>query len=216
MDITEIKVNDHNSVKRFIHFGLMILLGVSLLSGYLLSFLGIFEGTELGGIIFSLFILSAIPILLNYFYFVLARFGLLSSKISTIFNVYYTPSLMVHSGIYTIVIGLAFAHSLLVINQSIYCMILILILGLLWMIEYILWLKNWPLYTKADRNMIFIYWVVLFGLLIGLPFHARTWSLFWVSALPTITFGSLFLVIIQDFKDRRTNTRKFEIQSSVT
>lgn len=219
-DSVYINVND--SVKNIILIGLMILLILSLLGGYFLSFSGTLEGTELGKIILLLFILSEIPILLNYFYFVIGRFGLLADRILNIFAAYYAPGLMFHSGIYPIVIGLTFAHALLVIQQSIYCVIFMVILGLLWTIDYILWFKNWPLYPRSDQNVISLYWlqwVVLFGTLIGLPFHARTWSLFWVSVFPTLTCGSLVVVIFQDFRNKRTNTQnmgKLETQNPVT
>ncbi len=198
-------------MKNIILIGLVILLVGSLLGGYFLSFYGFFEGIELGRILFPMFILSEIPILVNYFYFVLTRFGLPINRISTIFSLYYTPSLMIHSGIYTIVIGLAFAHLLLVTHQSVYCMIFMGVLGLLWIIDYILCSENWPLYPRAEQNTIFLYWfqrVILFGLLIGLPFHAKTWSLLLVSVFTTITFGSLFVVIFREFRDRRINTLK--------
>jgi hypothetical protein len=216
-DSAYIYVND--SMKNNILICLVILLVGSLLGGYFLSFSGFFEGIELGRIVFPLFILSEIPILVNYFYFVLTRFGLPTKRISIIFAVYYTPSLMIHSGIYTVVIGLAFAHLLLVTHQSVYCMIFMGVLGLLWIIDYILWSKNWPLYPRAEQNTIFLHWfqwVVLFGLLIGLPIHAKTWSLLLVTVFPTIAFGSLFVVIFQEFRNRRTITQKVETQNPIT
>ena len=210
-DLPSIKVND--SVRNNILMGLMILQILSLLSGYFLSSPGIIEGTELGRIIFLLFILSEVPIVVNYFYFVTVRLGLPTDSISNVFAAYYTPSLIFHSGIYTIVIGLTVAHILLLIQQSIYCMIFIFILGLLWVIDYILWFRNWPLYPRSDHNVVFLYWLqwtVLFGTLIGLPFHVRTWSLFWVSVFPTLTFGSLLIIIFLDLRKKKTNTQKME------
>ncbi|MFX1283428.1 MAG: hypothetical protein ACFFB5_07225 [Promethearchaeota archaeon] len=219
-DSAYIKVND--SIKNSILIGLVILLICSLVSGYILSLFDSFEGTELGRIIFLLFILSEIPILVNYFYLVANRVGLRIHKISSIFTRYYTPGLMFHSGIYTIVISLTLTHVLLVVQQSINCMIFILILGLLWTIEYSFWLIDWPLYPRRDQKEIFLYWlqwVTLFGILIGLPFHVKIWSLFWLSVFPTLTFGSLLIVIFQDFRNKRTNTQilgKLDAQNLVT
>ncbi len=214
-------VNVNESVKNYILIGLVILLVFSLMGGYFLAFLGVLEGAELGRIVFSLFILSEIPILVNYFYFIISRLRIHTGRISSIFIAYYTPGLLFHSGIYTIVLGLTFAHTLLVIQQSFYCMIFMFILGLLWIIDFILYSKSWPLYPSSDQNAIYTYWflwVVLFGLLIGIPFHAKTWNLFWVSMFPILTFGSLLVVMFQDFRNKRTNTktlRKLKTQNPV-
>ncbi len=214
--------NVKESMKNFILIGLVILLVFSLMVGYFLAFLGTLEGAELGRIIFSLFILSEIPILVNYIYFIICRFGLQTSRIARIFVTYYTPGLLFHSGIYTIVLGLTFAHSLLVIQQSFYCIVFMFILGLLWIIDFILYSKSWPLYPSGDQRAIYLYWlqwVVLFGLVIGIPFHAKAWSLFWVSIFPTFAFGPLLVVIFQDLRNKRANTqksRKLETQNPVT
>ena len=77
-----ISVND--SMKNIILIGLMIFIIGSLLIGYFLSEFNIFEGTELGRFVFILFVLSEIPILVNYFYYIATRFGLETEKISTI------------------------------------------------------------------------------------------------------------------------------------
>jgi hypothetical protein len=200
-----------DSMKNIILIGLMFSLALSLLGGYLISRFGFFEGTELGQIVYILFIFSEIPILVNYFYYVVSIFGFPVERFASIFTKYYTPGLLVHSVIYTFMIGLTFAHLLSVFQQSVYCVLFIGVLGLLWIIDYVLWSNNWPLYPRAEAKPAFLYylqWVILFGLLIGIPFHARTSSLFWISAFPTITFGSLFIVIIQEFRDKRTNNQK--------
>jgi len=200
-----------DSMKNIILIGLMLSLALSLLGGYFISTIHFFEGTELGRIVYILFILSEIPILINYCHFILIKFRFQVESLSSIFAIYYTPGLLVHSGIYTFMIGLAFAHMLSVFPQSVYCLIFIGVLGLLWMIDYVLWSFNWPLYPRAENNASFFYWlqwVISFGLLIGIPFHAQTSSLFWISVFPTVTFGSLFIVIIQDFRHKRTNTQK--------
>ncbi|MFX1249438.1 MAG: hypothetical protein ACFFBQ_18755 [Promethearchaeota archaeon] len=218
-----IKIND--SVKKAMLISLGILITLVLLIGYLVP---IFitphlEGRGLGRIIFPLFVIVEIPILVNYFYFVINRLGLTSDTFSKLFFKYYTPSLIFHSGLFTIVVGLIFMHSLIVIQKSIYCLFLLFIFGLLWTIEYSFWFINWPLYPRKDNLIaIFLYWfqwLVLFGLLIGLPFHAKSWNLFWVCVFSPLSFGSLFLIISQEIRNRRKASKtigKFEPQSLVT
>lgn len=198
-------------MKNLILIGLVLSLALSLIGGYLIFAVGFFRGAELGRVVYILFILSAIPVLINYFYYVVLKFGFPLGRLSNIFANYYTPGLLVHSGIYTVMLGLVLAHILSIFRQSIYYFIFIGVLGLLWISDYVLWSFNWPLYPRAKSNTAFFYWfqwMILFGLLIGIAFHAQTLSLFWISVFPTITFGSLFIVIIQEFHDRRTYNQK--------
>lgn len=200
-----------DSMKNLILIGLMLSLALSLLGGYFISSMSLFKGAELGHVVYSLFILSEIPILLNYFYLSASKFGFQMKRLSSIFAVYYTPSLLVHSGMYTLMIGFAFAHMRSVFQQSIYCIIFMGVLILLWIIDYILWCYNWPFSPRVKQTIFlsWLQWIILFGLLIGIPFHTRTSSIFWISVFPTITFGSLFIVIIQEFRDRRVKTQKW-------
>ncbi|MFX0085503.1 MAG: hypothetical protein ACFFAU_07505 [Candidatus Hodarchaeota archaeon] len=217
---SNIKIFD--SVKRVIFLSLAILLTLVLVIGYFLSSFITIEGRGLGRIIFPLFIIAEIPILVNYFYFVVNRLGLTSDALSQLFIKYYTPSLIFHSGIFTIVIGITLMHSLIVVQKSVFCIFLLFILGFLWAVEYFFWFINWPLYPQKEKFVIFLYWlqwVVLFGLLIGLPFHTKTWSLFWVCTFSPISFGSLLMIIFQDIRHKRRRSQslgKFKTQTLVT
>ncbi|UCG01954.1 MAG: hypothetical protein JSW11_20440 [Candidatus Heimdallarchaeota archaeon] len=219
-DSVNIKIID--SMKNVVLISLVILLALVLLGGYFLPFFIPLEGRELGRIIFPLFILSEIPILVNYFFFVINRFGLISNTLSQLFIRYYTSSLIFHSGIFTIVLGITFLHSVVVIQQSVFCLLLLLILGFLWVIEFLFWFINWPLYPQKEKNVFFLYffhWIVLFGLLIGLPFHARAWSLIWVCIFSPLSFGSLLVIIFQEIRNRKRTGQtigKSEKQSLVT
>ena len=219
-DSVDIKIID--SMKNVVFISLVILLALVLLSGYFLTIFIPLEGHELGQIIFPLFILSEIPILVNYVFFIINRFGLISDTLSQLFIIYYTPSLIFHSGTFTIVLGITFIHSVVVIQQSVFCLLLLLILGFLWAVEIFFWFTNWPLDPQRDKNVIFLYffyWMVLFGLLIGLPFHAKAWSLIWVCVFSPLSFGSLLVIIFQEIRNREKigqTTGKTQKQNLVT
>ncbi|MFX0117661.1 MAG: hypothetical protein ACFFB3_24160 [Candidatus Hodarchaeota archaeon] len=198
-------------MKNLTCIGLAFLLVLSLIAGYFILLPANLEGSELGHFIFSLFIFAEIPLLVNYFYFVISRSGLMPAKISRIFPSYYGPGLILHSVVYTVLIGLIFTHALLLEQEAMWCAILLLIPGLIWIIEYILWIKNWPLYPGRNQKALYLYWfywVLLFGFLIGLPFHAKTWSLFWAAVIPILTFGTLLWIILQDVRSIRIKTQR--------
>ncbi|MFX1506825.1 MAG: hypothetical protein ACFFDC_12045 [Promethearchaeota archaeon] len=219
-DSVDIKIID--SIKNIVIISLVILLALVLLGGYFLLDFVLPEGRELGRIIFPLFILSEIPLLVNYVFFVINRFGLKSKTLSQLFIRYYTPCLIFHSGIFTIVVGMTFIHSVVAIQQSVFCLLLLLTLGFLWAVEFLFWFINWPLYPQRDKNVVFLYffhWIVLFGLLIGLPFHAKAWSLIWVGTFSPLSFGSLLVIIFQEIRNREKTGQtigKSKKQSLVT
>jgi hypothetical protein len=200
-----------DSRKRYFQIRLMILLALSILGGYLLSLLNSIDGADLGQLIFPLFLLSVFPILVNFFYLVMVQFKLRNNLIMRFFAFYYTPSLIIHSVLFTLALGVVIAHSLLVWQQSIYCLIFLISIGVLWLMEYALWMKNWPLYVKADEQypiLHWLHWSVLFGLLVGIPFHAKTSNLFWMIGVPSLLFGSLMILIFQNVLTKVLQTKK--------
>ncbi|MHA2304316.1 MAG: hypothetical protein ACXACU_02900 [Candidatus Hodarchaeales archaeon] len=216
----------NSSLKKGILFGLVILLIVTLVGSYFSLAAIHFEGTKLGFILFPLFIFATIPILINFFYLVLNRLGLMKysensvrERISSFFALYYTTGLIFHSGVYTIVIGLVLTHMFLLIQQSTYCVILMIILGLIWLIEAILWAKNWPLYPLRGyklKSLYWLHWALVFGLLIGLPFHVGTWSLFWMIVIPLITYiPLLWLIGVEILKSRFQAQKSGKLDSQV-
>lgn len=215
-EFTNYQVND--SFKKIIISGLVILLTLVVLSSFSFVLSFGFDGRILGYLIFPLFIISEIPILINYFYLLITKLGLILNSGNSVigkkyefFSLYYTLGLIFHSGLYTIVLGLVIIHILLLIQQSTYCVILMLILSLMWIIEFIFWSTSWPLYPKIEQKSIFLYWIhwsLLFGLLIGLPFHVGTWNLFWMTVLPLTTFFPLLLLIGTDILEIRNKTQE--------
>lgn len=208
--------------------GLMILLFISICGAYIVKNLFNLHGKELGHIIFPLFVISEIPVIINYFYSILYRFRVIeNSKKSVIrkvkrgFFIYYTPGLIFHSTLFTITLGLVYTHLLLLIEQASYCLIFMLILGFIWTTECLLWIKYWPLYPIEKKFLIVLYfvnWLVIFGLLIGLPFHTKTWSLQWTISVSSFLFipligliGAELLSIRSRFQNRDSiveNTHK--------
>ena len=66
----------------------------------------------------------------------------------------------------------------------------------------------WPIYPRREERMRYLYWIhwsVVFGLLIGLPFHAKVWSLFWMIIFSMSFFGTLILIIVQDARNKGKN-----------
>jgi hypothetical protein len=179
---------------------------ISTISSYFIVEMARIDGKILGQIIFPLFIIAEIPILFNYFFLILNKFGLATrgfSRIlgkSKIFGWIYTISLIFHSGLYTIVLGLVATHMLQLLQQSAYCVILMLVLGLIWLIEYGFWLVNWPLYPKRSKLALlyWFHWSLIFGMMIGLPFHVGNWNLFGMIFISLVTFGSLFVLITSE------------------
>ena len=197
-----------DSIKTVSLIGNGLLLAFIVIVGYLLSTFIPLDGRGVGRILFPLFIISEIPILINYSLFVLLRWNLVPEKFSHFFIKYYAPGLIFHSGIFTIAVGITFLHSLIVSQQSIYCFVLLIVLGILWIIEYVLWFIKWPVYPQGEKKINLLYWFqwsIIFGLLIGLPFHAKTWSLFPMISFSTLSFGSLVLIIFHDIRNKKIN-----------
>jgi hypothetical protein len=205
---TRLKLTD--SIKTVSLIGNGLLLAFIVIVGYLLSTFIPLDGRGVGGILFPLFIISEIPILINYSIFVLLRSNLVPDKLFHFFIKYYAPSLIFHSGVFTIVLGITFLHSLVVSQQSIFCFVLIIVLSILWILEYVFWFIKWPVYPQGEKKINLLYWFqwsIVFGLLIGLPFHAKTWSLFPMISFSTLSFGSLMLIIFHDIRNKERSTR---------
>ncbi|MHA2298462.1 MAG: hypothetical protein ACXAEU_12065 [Candidatus Hodarchaeales archaeon] len=209
----DIKIND--SVRNPILIGLVILLVLSILGSFFFLLPANLEGSYLGHFIVPLVIASTIPIFVNYIYFVISRFGSTSNtnnsfieKMSSIVTKYYLLGLIFHSVIYTIVIGLVFTHALLVIKQATYCLVLLFLFGIIWLIEYIFWFNNWPLYPKSNQEVISLYWLhwlLLFGTSIWVIFHAGVW--FAYMFIPSLAIAVALVVILQDIRSIRRKTQ---------
>ncbi len=204
---TTANLNFNKSVKSTLLIRIVILLIISTISSYFIVEVARIDGKILGQIIFPLFIVAEIPILFNYFFLILNKFGMATKGFSRILgktNVFgwvYTIGLIFHSGLYTIVLGLVATHMLQLLQQSTYCVILMFVLGLIWLIEYSFWIVSWPLYPKSRSKLTLLYWLhwsLIFGLMIGLPFHVGNWNLFGMIFISLITFGSLFVLITSE------------------
>jgi hypothetical protein len=207
---TSFKLPD--SLRKVFLIGNGLLLVLVVILGYFLSTNIPLDGRRIGGTLFFLFIVSEIPILINYSFFVFLRLNLVSDKLSHLFIKYYTPSLIFHSVVFTIVLGITFLHSLVVTQQSIFCFLLLIVLGFLWGMEYLFWFIKWPVYPLGDKKITVLYWFqwsIIFGLMIGLPFHAKTWSLFSMILFSTLSFGSLVFIIFRDIRDFNRSIRFF-------
>ncbi len=178
-----------------------------------LGILAVFNinGNSLGHFILPLFLLSELPLLANFYLIFLVRLGFSPPQITRIFSRYYMSGLIFHSLSFTLTLGVVFIHMISLLAKATYCIILMAILIFLWFIEYNFWKKRWPLHPTNFQSSIayWFHWTTIFGLIIGLPFHAGTWSLFTVAIFAPVTFGSLFLIIIQDFSNLKSKSQEF-------
>jgi hypothetical protein len=236
-DLTEIKVNYFKSAKKTILVGLIVLLSISMIvSNYILLPMKI-EGKVLGHFLIPLIVISEIPILVNYLYLVISIFGRMTTRknqkmevISKIFNQYYTPGLILHSILYSIVVGLVLAHTLLVMDNVTpirvlfvdipYCMIFLLILVLIWIIEFIFWIRNWPLYPKYKRTETYLYWIhwfFLFSTSVFAIFHSGAWgqSIFFSVGYITFVYVTLAGLIIENKLNLRVRTQESELNENL-
>jgi hypothetical protein len=236
-DFAEIKVNYFKSAKKTILTGLIVLLIISMIVSYYILLPVKIEGKVLGHLLVPLIIISEIPILVNYLYFVILKFSQLSSKkfpinvgISKLFTLYYTPGLILHSILYSIVVSLVLAHTLLVMDNvtSIrvlfvnipYCMIFLLILALIWLIELIFWMKNWPLFPEHKRKEIHLYWIhwfFLFSTSVFAIFHSGAWSQSIFLSIGYITFAYVTFagLFLQDKLNVRVRTEGSESKENL-
>ncbi|MFW9991722.1 MAG: hypothetical protein ACFFD4_06655 [Candidatus Odinarchaeota archaeon] len=207
---TDIQV--HDSLKRKVLVGLVALLVLLLLNVSIFLPAGL-EGKAVGRVIVPLILVSVIPILLNYTYSLSYRFEIIiDSKnqigrfIARFFAKYYTPALIFHSVVFTIVLGLASTHVLLVlvVEQAtpayrMFALIMLFISGLLWIIEYVFWTENWPLQPNTRKMILlnWLYWSIGFGTFLGILFHAKAWNVFWMMVI-VLAYCTLVLVIVQD------------------
>lgn len=179
-----------------------------------LGILAVFNinGRNIGHLILPLFLISELPLLMNYFYILILRIGFSPPQVTKIFIQYYNLGLIFHSLSFTITLGVIFIHMTSLLNKATYCIILMLILIILWLIEYNFWKKRWPLHPTTFRSsfVYWIHWAMIFGLIIGLPFHAGTWSLFMIVVFAPVTFGSLIFMVILDFLNLKSLDQKFK------
>ncbi|UCE12893.1 MAG: hypothetical protein JSV04_11960, partial [Candidatus Heimdallarchaeota archaeon] len=193
---SEIKITFTDSVKKVILISLAILFIISITGSYFILIPMNPEGKDLGYLLIPLIVISEIPILVNYFYLVIHKFGRISTtknsvmtRISQIFTLYYTPALTFHSVVHTIVIGFVLSHALLVMDKTTslhvfsvaipYCMLFLPVLGLLWVIEFFFWCKNWPIDPKPkqrDSYLYWIYWFFFFSTSVYAIFHSGLWG----------------------------------------
>jgi len=131
-------------------------------------------------------------------------------------------------------------------ETSSYCFILMLVPGLLWLFELILYFKNWPAYPgyrqacllwlfelilyfknwpaypgyrQASLLLYWFHWAVVFGLLIGLPFHAKTWSPAWMSLISITTFTPLIWLLASEIlmlRNKTSESRTLEYEGPFT
>ncbi|MHA1226327.1 MAG: hypothetical protein ACTSPV_06245 [Candidatus Hodarchaeales archaeon] len=199
-------IQTNKSWRNILLIGLVFLFIGSMLSSYFIFFTNNLEGAQLGYVIFPLFVVSEVPILLNYFYLVSFKSRLMKYLDNSVkknfyyyFEIYYTPSLVFHSILYTIVIGLVTTHVMLLVQQTTYCIIFMLVFCLIWIIEYYFWSKNWLLYPVEGEKHVILYWIhwlIVFGLFVGLPFHVKNFNVFWMVLVSTMTFIPLFWLIL--------------------
>jgi hypothetical protein len=231
-DFPEIKVNYNNTIRKGILIGLVILLIISIVGNYFILLPANIEGTDLGYLLVPLIIISEIPILVNYLYLVILKFIRISipnntriTRISKIFTSYYSLGLIFHSIIYTIVTGFVLTHTLLVMKQATlirvfwvdiaYCTIFLVIIGLIWVIEYFFWTKNWPLYLRLNQKVTFLYWFYWFSLFstsVFAIFHSGAWSqsIFLCIGYITFAYVTLAVLVLQDILDIRVRTQDSE------
>ncbi len=209
MDKTSSSVNltISDSLKRIV-IPILVTLGiVSILTSFLILVPENVEGAVVGRIIAPLFLLSEFPILINFFFQILNRLRFIQgfqfrfyNRIMEIFSFYYPVGLIFHSSLFTIVIGLLFSHTLVLIQKAgLLCLLLIGIPVFLWIFDFLLWMNNWPLYPTYSvklLSLIWLYWFILFGFLIGIVFHAKIFSIFWIgiiSMMLIVLIGIIFL-----------------------
>ncbi|MFW9853767.1 MAG: hypothetical protein ACFFFG_01810 [Candidatus Thorarchaeota archaeon] len=214
-EFSSIKVN--GLARTSIKSGLGVLVILSFIGSFFILTSSGVEGTTVGRIIAPLFIFSEAPLLFNFAYFIILRLGLLSNtknpvigKISSFYTLYHPLGLLFHGITYAIVVGIALTHMLLVIQYAAYCVVIMGVLGLLWLFEYLFWINGWPLYPEDKPRLMTLYWMhwfILFGTLIGITFHAKIASLFWMISIPFL-YLILMTVILQDVRKIRNQKRK--------
>ena len=170
------------------------------------------DAYKIGYLILPLFYLSEVPLLINFFYILLSRIGFFTNQVLSLFSHFYPYGLIFHSVIFTMTLGVVFVHMMLLLHKAGYCVIFMILLIFLWLIEYFFWERKWPLVQSS--KLYWLHWTIIFGLFIGLPFHADSWSLLTVTVFAPIVYGALFFMFVQD--SLRFRSRDQKTKSSLT
>ncbi|MHA2224573.1 MAG: hypothetical protein ACXAC8_05185 [Candidatus Hodarchaeales archaeon] len=236
-DYSEINVKLQDSKKWTILLVLIFSLILSIFGTLLILYPQNIEGKDLGHLLVPLIVISEIPIFVNYLYLVLIKLSELSnwkspaiSRISKGFTFWYTPGLLFHSIGYTQVVGLVSTHTLLVIDKVApitvfslnipYCVIFLLIFGVIWIFELFLWVKNWPLYPTQSRPLTYLYWIYWFSLFsssVFVIFHSGYWSqsLFLSIGYIAFVFFTLIGLILQELLKIRVKARESKFKEKL-
>ncbi|MFX0050018.1 MAG: hypothetical protein ACFE8U_01875 [Candidatus Hermodarchaeota archaeon] len=228
-----VKVVFNDSKKRILLMGLFILLILSTVGIYFIFIPTNIEGKDIGHFLVPLIVISEIPLLSNYFFLVIFKFSnvpkihnAITSRITKFFTFFYPIGLIFHSIIYTIIVGLVLNHTLLVMQKATlirvlwvnipYCVIFILIVGLIWIMEFLLWTINWPLYPKNKPKVTFLYWsywFLLFSTSIFTIFHSGTfsqsipWGTMIIVGYMAFVYITLIWIIFRDVHNLRMKTQ---------
>jgi hypothetical protein len=220
-----VKVVLNDSKKRILLMGLFILLILSTIGIYFVFIPTNIEGKDIGHFLVPLIVISEIPLLSNYFFLVIFKFSNVP-KIHNAITSRVTIGLIFHSIIYTIIVGLVLSHTLLVMQKATlsrvlwvnipYCVIFMLIVGLIWIMEFLFWRINWPLYPKNKPKVTFLYWsywFLLFSTSIFAIFHSGTfsqsipWGIMIIVGYMAFVYITLIWIIFRDVNNLRMKTQ---------